>query len=129
MADLMEGMVLHSNHLTRRSSCGSLSSSLICVNLSATRSGTLVEDFARQVAAMVNVEYLPALTKIRDTLEQKYLKNRLQKEDNVKGAFVVLLVAGRTLLLIDDIYDSGKMVREAGRTLMQAATPPLYTLT
>jgi len=34
MADLMEGMVLHSNHLTRRSSCGSLSSSLICVNLS-----------------------------------------------------------------------------------------------
>src|SRR5436305_10460637 len=36
MADLMEGMVLHSNHLTRRSSCGSLSSSLICVNLSVT---------------------------------------------------------------------------------------------
>src|SRR5260370_37999154 len=40
MADLMEGMVLHSNHLTRRSSCGSLSSSLICVNLSDALWGT-----------------------------------------------------------------------------------------
>src|SRR5437763_13771559 len=39
MADLMEGMVLHSNHLTRRSSCGSLSSSLICVNLSGWNQG------------------------------------------------------------------------------------------
>jgi hypothetical protein len=43
-----------------------------------------VEIFARQVATTVNREYLPALAKIRDTFEQKSLKNRLQKEDNVK---------------------------------------------
>ena len=76
------------------------------MSIPPTRSGTLVEDFARQVAAMVNRDYLPALTKMRDTLEQKYLKNRLQKEDNVKGVFAIQspeLVAGRTLLLIDSL--------------------------
>jgi predicted amidophosphoribosyltransferase len=102
------------------------------ISIPPTISGTLVEDFARQVAAMVNIEYLPVLTKIRDTLEQKSLKNRLQKEDNVKGAFVVQspeLVAGRTLLLIDDIYDSGKMLQEAGRTLMRAGACAVYPLT
>ncbi|HWS83448.1 MAG TPA: RecQ family ATP-dependent DNA helicase [Ktedonobacteraceae bacterium] len=102
------------------------------IGIPPTRSGTLVEDFARQVAAMVSIEYLPALTKIRDTLEQKYLKNRLQKEDNVKGVFAIQspeLVAGRTLLLIDDIYDSGKMLQEAGRTLMRAGARVVYPLT
>ena len=102
------------------------------ISIPPTISGTLVEDFARQVAAMVNIEYLPVLTKIRDTLEQKSLKNRLQKEDNVKGAFVVQspeLVAGRTLLLIDDIYDSGKMLQEAGRTLMRAGACAVHPLT
>ncbi len=102
------------------------------ISIPATRSGLLVENFARQVAATVNIEYLPALAKIRNTLEQKSLKNRLQKEDNVKGAFVVPspeLVAGRTLLLIDDIYDSGKMLREVGRTLMRAGARAVYPLT
>ena len=100
------------------------------ISIPPTRSGTLVEDFARQVAAMINIEYLPVLVKVRDTLEQKYLKNRLQKEDNVKGAFAVQspeLVAGRTILLIDDIYDSGRMLQEAGRTLMRAGHV-LFTL-
>jgi ATP-dependent DNA helicase RecQ len=102
------------------------------VSIPPTRSGTLVEDFARHVAAMVNIEYLPVLAKIRDTLEQKSLKNRLQKEDNVKGAFAIQsseLVAGQTLLLIDDIYDSGKMLQEVGRTLMRAGARVVYPLT
>lgn len=102
------------------------------VSIPPTRSGTLVEDFARQIAAMVNIEYLPVLAKIRETLEQKSLKNRLQKEDNVKGAFAIQsseLVAGRTLLLIDDIYDSGKMLQEVGRILMRAGARVVYPLT
>ena len=102
------------------------------IGIPPTRSGTLVEDFARQVAAGVNREYLPVLVKVRETLEQKYLKNRLQKEDNVKGAFAVQspeLVAGRTILLIDDIYNSGRMLQEAGRTLIRAGARVVYPLT
>lgn len=102
------------------------------ISVPPTRSGLLVENFARQVAATVNIEYVPALVKIRATLEQRSLKNRLQKEDNVKGAFVVPLpelVVGRTLLLIDDVYDSGKMLQEAGRTLIRAGACAVYPLT
>jgi ATP-dependent DNA helicase RecQ len=80
------------------------------VSVPPTRSGMLVETFARQVADILGLEYLFVLAKVRQTQEQKSLSNWLQKADNVKDAFVVHFpdqVAGRTLLLIDDIYDSG----------------------
>ncbi len=97
-----------------------------------TKSGVLVESFARQVAAQLSVEYLAVLEKVRVTREQKYLTNWLQKADNVKGAFVVQspeLVTGRVLLLIDDIYDSGYMIREVAQTLMQAGAKVVYPFT
>jgi ATP-dependent DNA helicase RecQ len=100
--------------------------------LPPTRSGMLVETFARQVAAQLSLEYLSVLAKVRRTQEQKSLSNRLQKQENVKGAFTVRFpeqIAGRTLLLIDDIYDSGYMLREVGLTLMQAGAKAVYPLT
>jgi ATP-dependent DNA helicase RecQ len=102
------------------------------VSVPPTRSGVLVEQFARQIADALAIEYLPVLVKIRDTREQKYCTNWLQKIDNVKGAFMVRSrqeVAGRTLLLIDDIYDSGYMLREVGRVLMQAGASAIYPFT
>jgi ATP-dependent DNA helicase RecQ len=92
----------------------------------------LVETFACQVADILGLEYLSVLAKVRQTQEQKSLSNWLQKADNVKDAFVVRFpdqVAGRTLLLIDDIYDSGYMLREVGLTLMCAGAQGVYPLT
>lgn len=97
-----------------------------------TKSGMLVEMFAQQVAALLGITCLPALAKLRLTQEQKLLHNRLQKAENVKGAFGVRapeMIAGRALLLIDDIYDSGYMLREAARTLMQAGARAVYPFT
>ncbi len=102
------------------------------VSVPPTRSGMLVESFARQVAAQLGVEYLAALKKVRITQEQKSLKNWLQKADNVKGAFAVRSpeqIAGRVLLLIDDIYDSGYMMREVAQTLMRAGAKIVYPFT
>ena len=102
------------------------------VSVPPTRSGILVEHFARQVAAALDIEYVAALAKVRPTREQKELKSAVQKQENVKGAFVVRSaehVAGRTLLLIDDIYDSGQMLHEVGRTLMQAGARAVYPFT
>ncbi len=102
------------------------------VSVPPTRSGMLVESFARQVAAQLGVEYLAALEKVRITQEQKSLKNWLQKADNVKGAFAVRSpeqIAGRVLLLIDDIYDSGYMMREVAQTLMRAGAKAIYPFT
>ncbi len=102
------------------------------VSVPPTKSGLLVEMFARQVASLLNVEYLPVLTKVRPTEEQKNPTNRAQKAENVKGAFSVIspqFVADRSLLLIDDIYDSGYTLREVGQTLMQAGAKAVYPLT
>jgi ATP-dependent DNA helicase RecQ len=102
------------------------------VSVPPTRSGMLVENFARQLADLLGLEYLSILAKVRQTKEQKSLSNWRQKADNVKDAFVVRFpeqVAGRTLLLIDDIYDSGYMLREVGLTLMCAGAKAVYPLT
>ena len=102
------------------------------VSVPPTRSGMLIESFAQQVAAQLGVEYLAVLGKVRITQEQKALKNWLQKADNVRGAFVVRfpeLVAGRVLLLIDDIYDSGYMMREVAQTLLRAGAKAVYPFT
>ncbi len=102
------------------------------VSVPPTKSGMLVETFARQVADLSGIEYLSLLAKVRQTQEQKSLSNWLQKAENVKDAFIVCSpekVLGRTLLLIDDICDSGYMLREVGLTLMQAGAKAVYPLT
>ena len=102
------------------------------VSVPPTKSGKLVEDFARQVAAMLHIEYIPALTKVRVTGEQKSFANKVQKEENVKNAFSIplpKLVSGQNLLLIDDIYDSGYTLREVARTLVKAGATSVYPFT
>jgi ATP-dependent DNA helicase RecQ len=102
------------------------------VSVPPTKSAPLVEDFARRVANELGILYIPVLSKQRSTREQKACTNTLQKKENVKGAFVVQepsQVIGRVFLLIDDIYDSGHMVREVGVTLMKAGARAVYPLT
>lgn len=102
------------------------------VNVPSTSGNTLVDVFAQQVASMLGLTYLPVLEKIRTTHKQKRLTNRVQKEENVRDAFGVqsaTAVFGRTLLLIDDIYDSGYTLQEAGKMLMQAGAKAVYPLT
>lgn len=102
------------------------------VSVPPTKSGLLVEMFARQIANTLGIAYLPVLAKVRLTKEQKELRNRLQKTVNIKDAFSVRYpeqVVGKTLLLIDDIYDSGATIREVGHALMQAGARAVHPLT
>ncbi len=102
------------------------------VSVPPTKSGALVEAFAHQVAERLELEYVPVIVKVRETYEQKSLSNWVQKKENVKAAFTVRepeQVVGRAFLLIDDIYDSGYMLREVGRTLMQAGAKAVYPFT
>ncbi len=102
------------------------------VSVPPTKSGALVESFARQVAEHLDIAYLPVIDKVRQTSEQKSLSNWLQKKENVQAAFHVSSleqVAGRVILAIDDIYDSGYMLREVGYTLMQAGAKAVYPFT
>jgi ATP-dependent DNA helicase RecQ len=101
----------------------------VIVSVPPTKSGRLVEDFAQRVADLLSLPYISAVVKVRSTLEQKDCTNWIQKMDNVKDAFAVRppsVVAGPTVLLIDDIYDSGQTLREIGTMLMQAGARAVY---
>jgi ATP-dependent DNA helicase RecQ len=102
------------------------------ISVPPTGGNTLVELFARQVAELLDREYLPVVKKIRPLYKQKSLDQYVQKESNVRNAFVLLSpesVRGRILLLIDDIYDSGCTMREVSRIVMRAGAKAVYPLT
>ena len=91
-----------------------------------------METFAKRIANVLSITYVLTLIKVRETGEQKDFVNKAQKERNVKDAFAVSspqLIAGRTLLLIDDIYDSGYTLRAATKALMQAGALAVYPFT
>ena len=59
------------------------------VSVPPTKSGMLVELFARRIAEQLALEYVPVIAKVRETYEQKSLSNWVQKKENVKAAFSV----------------------------------------
>lgn len=98
-----------------------------------TSSGPLVERFARSLADILGVPYSPALIKTRKTDLQKVFHSAYSKRDNVAGAFGLaedaeMEVKEKTILLIDDIYDSGATLKEIGRLLTHAGAKEIVPL-
>ncbi len=85
------------------------------------QSGALARIIAQQTGVTVAVE---ALRRIRPT-EQQIGLSRPQRASNVQGAFKVAsdrqhLVAGRRVILIDDVLTSGATVDACARALLRA---------
>ena len=71
------------------------------------------------------------LRRTRDTLSQ-YGLNAKQREKNVKGAFALRrpeAVAGRSVLLVDDVFTTGATARECARVLRKAQAASVEVLT
>lgn len=62
---------------------------------------------------------MTAIVKTHSTREQKIFNNTYSKKTNVSGAFDVegKEVSGLTVLLVDDVCDSGATLKEIGRML------------
>ena len=85
-----------------------------------TKSGSLVKNFAEKLSQVLKFPISHNLHKTRVTHEQKVYENWLLKADNVKDAFSYALpseIKGRSILLFDDIFDSGATIKEIGKYL------------
>ena len=82
-------------------------------------------ELARAIAAQTGLAFEPsALTRIKATRQQVGL-TAAQRQANMRGAFGVpdsseIAVAGRSVLLVDDVYTTGATISAATRALMRA---------
>jgi ATP-dependent DNA helicase RecQ len=85
-----------------------------------TSSGDLVKNFAIKLSQALKFPISHNLVKCKTTKEQKIFENTYLKADNVKGAFTFRtpeIIKGKSILLVDDIFDSGATVKEIGKML------------
>jgi ComF family protein len=89
---------------------------------------------AQHLSRLSGIAWEPlALMRVRHTRQQVGLSSR-EREMNVRGAFRVPdaargAVAGRTVLLVDDVYTSGATCKSATRALKRAGAETVHVLT
>lgn len=94
-----------------------------------TESGTLVRNFARKVGKALGIPVSEALVKTKTTSPQKIFENIYGKTENVKDVFdVIENVEGKSILLVDDIYDSGATVKAIGTMLTKKGAKEIAPL-
>ena len=96
-----------------------------------TESGKLVEEFAGRLSREIKVPLFCRLIKSRDTQPQKVFQPAVLKKSNIKGAFEYANpgeLKGKSILLFDDICDSGATIKEIGRVLTQCGADKITPL-
>lgn len=94
-----------------------------------TRGYDQVELIALSVGQELNTPAVPVLKKIRHTKPQSRLSDISHRKANVLGAFAVTepsAVAGKRILLLDDIITTGTTVSECARILLTAGAKEVH---
>lgn len=94
------------------------------------RHPTLVPDFARRLADVLNLKFVPCIEKVRDNQQQKFMENSYQQARNLDGVFQVNLEpkAWSPCLLVDDMVDSRWTFTVAAALLRQAGVAAVHPL-
>jgi ATP-dependent DNA helicase RecQ len=83
-----------------------------------TSSGNLVKNFAIKLSRILKIPITHDLVKTKQTKEQKIFENSYLKTENISGAFSFQnpdILKGKSILLVDDIFDSGATLKELGK--------------
>ncbi|NOQ24868.1 MAG: RecQ family ATP-dependent DNA helicase [Bacteroidales bacterium] len=92
----------------------------IVIYVPPTTSGDLVKNFAEKISSVLKVPISHNLSKQHETQPQKVFQNGILKRENVLDAFDYSdpnEINNKSILLIDDIFDSGATIREIGKLL------------
>jgi ATP-dependent DNA helicase RecQ len=93
------------------------------------RTGALVPDFARRLAAKLDLPFHPVLERVGDNPPQREMTNSVQQVANVRGEFAV--VQGPPpdgCLLVDDIRFSGWTLAMVAGQLRRKGSGPVFPL-
>lgn len=85
-----------------------------------TESGDLVKKFAEKISVELEIPISYKLIKEKETKPQKVFQNGYLKRENVSGVFKYNSpdeLKDKSVLLIDDIFDSGATIKEIGKLL------------
>lgn len=82
------------------------------------------ELIAKELRYLLNIPYKNALIKTRETKMQKSIRNAADRRENVADAFSVSpkagAIAGKSILLIDDLCTTGSTLENAAKALKKA---------
>jgi ATP-dependent DNA helicase RecQ len=87
----------------------------------------LVPDFARRLAERLALPFVVAVSKVRDNEPQKLQQNRYHQCRNLDGVFAVTpKIPGGSVLLVDDVVDSGWTMTVIAALLRRAGSGPVW---
>lgn len=92
----------------------------LIVYVPPTNSGELMKVFAEKISSVLRIPISHKLVKKRQTQPQKVFQNGYLKSENVSGVFNYSEpneLINKSILLIDDIFDSGATIKEIGKVL------------
>ena len=90
---------------------------------------TLVPNFARKLAAMLQIPFWEGVAKVKDNPPQKEQQNRYHQCRNLDGVFEIQGdVPSGPVLLVDDIVDSGWTLTIVSALLLQNGSGPVYPI-
>ncbi|MEM9951422.1 MAG: RecQ family ATP-dependent DNA helicase [Chloroflexota bacterium] len=99
----------------------------VIVPVPSLRRPHLVPDFAERLAQILNLSVVTALTHLEQHRPQAEVFNSYQQADNLLGNFAVTqLIRGQSILLVDDLTDSGWTLTLLGDLLQRQGASSVY---
>jgi ATP-dependent DNA helicase RecQ len=103
---------------------------IIPVPSSTPREFSPVHEFCKALSKALNKPIQTCIVKTRQTKPQKEMKTLPQKRDNVAGSFAVNGdITGKSVLLVDDLFDSGATLEEITKVLLTQKVARVNALT
>lgn len=89
----------------------------------------LVPDFARRMAARLELPFVEVIVKVSDNHPQKSQQNRYHQCRNLDGAFAVGdIITNGPVLLVDDVVDSTWTMTVVAALLLKAGSGPVWPI-